>query len=76
MTKEEVLSLGVPESKYRAFQIAYQRDLNKMANHKRESEDADWQTRSAILAMLKLIKRTDTLHRILRYIYKEYYAEV
>lgn len=76
MTKEEILSLGVPEDKYRAFQAMYSRDLNKLANHKKAEEDADWATRSAIHAMLKLIKRPETLNRILRYINSAYYNEV
>lgn len=76
MTKEEVLAFGVPESKYRAFQAAYQRDLNKIATHKREMEDANWQTRSAIHAMLKLIKHPETLDGILKYINTAYYREV
>ena len=76
MTKDEVLSLGVPEDKYRAFQMAYQRDLNKLAKRQRAAEDADQLTRSAIHAMLELIKRPETLDRILQYINKAYYMEV
>lgn len=76
MTKEEVLAFGVPESKYRAFQAAYQRDLNKLESHRRAEEDANWQTRSAIHAMLKLIKRPETLNAILLYVNSAYYKEV
>ena len=75
MTKEEVLALGVSKDKYRAFQMAYQRDLNKIANSMREEEDADWQTRSAIHGMLKLIKRPETLKSILVYVNSAYFKE-
>ena len=76
MTKDEILSFGVPEEKYRAFQAAYQRDVNKIAERRRAEEDADSQTRSAIVAMLKLIKRPDTLRDILNHVNKAYYKEV
>lgn len=76
MTKEEVLAFGVPEDKYRAFQTAYYRDLRKLSEQKREEEDANWQTRSAIHAMLKLIKRPETLGNILKYVNSAYYREV
>lgn len=76
MTKDEVLALGVSEDKYRAFQEAYRRDLNKVANQKRIEDETDWKTRSAINAMVKLIKKPETLNDILKFINKAYYREV
>lgn len=77
MTKEEVLALGVPEDKYREFQTLYNRDLNKLSKHYERAEaDEGYQTRSAIHAMLKMIKKPKTLHDILKYINKAYYREV
>lgn len=73
MTKEEVLALGVPEDKYRAFQMAYNADLNKRIEQKRETDDADWLTRNAITAMVKLIKKPESLKCILDYINKTYW---
>lgn len=76
MTKEEVMALGIPAEKYREFQVLYNRDLNQRAGSKVEMEDADWKTRSAIHAMLKLIKRPETLHSILVYVNSAYFKEV
>ncbi len=76
MTKDEVLSFGVPEEKYRSFQATYQRDLNRLAKHSRFEADTDQETRSAIHAMLKLIKRPETLHSILVYVNSAYFKEV
>ena len=76
MTKEEALALGVPEDKYRAFVAAYNKDLNKRQHNKREMDEADWETRSAIIAMLKLIKKPETLCSILKYINSAYFKEV
>lgn len=76
MTKQEVLSLGVPEDKYTEFQAAYYRDLNKLAAKKRNEDDAEASTRSAVLAMLKLVKKRDSLERILKHIYHVYCEEV
>lgn len=76
MNRQEVLALGVPEEKYKEFQYFYNRDLEKAANRKHAEEDADWQTRSAIHAMLKLIKRPETLKAILVYVNSAYFKEV
>lgn len=81
MIKEEAIALGVPEEKYREFQNAYNRDLNLRAQRIANSMYADsrdgeeWVTLSAIYAMLKMIKRHDTLESILRYINTAYYRE-
>lgn len=76
MTKQEVLSLGVPEDKYTEFQAAYYRDLNKLADKKRKEDDAEASTRSAVFALLKLVKKRDSLERILKHIYHVYCEEV
>lgn len=76
MTRDEVLALGVPESKYRAFQAAYYKDLNELADKKRHNEDADYQTRNAINAMLKLIKKPETLRSVLTFVNDAYFKEV
>lgn len=76
MTKQEVLSLGVPEDKYTEFQAAYYRDLNKLAAKKRNEDDAEASTRSAVFAMLKLVKKRDSLERILKYVHRVYCEEV
>ena len=76
MNKNEVLALGVPEEKYREFQYYYNRDLEKLANRKRTEEDVNWETRSAIQSMLKLIKRPETLKAILVYVNSAYFKEV
>lgn len=76
MNREEVLALGVPEEKYKEFQYLYNRDLEKAANRKCRLDDEGGQTRSAIYAMLKLIKRPETLNSILKYINTAYYREV
>lgn len=76
MTKEEVLALGVLPEKYREFQRVYNRDLNQRAQSNGEMREADWQVRAAITAMLKLIKRPETLNQILTYINKAYFREV
>ena len=76
MTKQEVLSLGVSEERYADFQAAYHRDLNKLAAKKRDEDDAEASTRSAVFAMLKLVKKRDSLERILKHIYHVYCEEV
>ncbi len=76
MTKEEIIALGVPEEKYREFQRVYSRDVNKAAKHERMTEGIDQETRAAIHAMLKLIKRPETLGKILKYVNSAYYNEV
>lgn len=76
MTKQEVLSLGVPEDKYTEFQAAYYRDLNKLADKKRKEDDEEASTRSAVFALLKLVKKRDSLERILKHIYHVYCEEV
>lgn len=76
MTRDEVLALGVPADKVRAFQAAYMKDLNKLATKKRMEEDENYETRAAIAAMLKMIKRRETLHKVLQFINKEYFREV
>lgn len=76
MTKEEILALGVPEEKYREFQRIYSRDVNRAAKHERTVEGIDQETRAAIHAMLKLIKRPETLGKILKYVNTAYYNEV
>ena len=75
MNREEVLALGVPEEKYKEFQYLYNRDLEKAANRKCQTDEEGGQTRSAIHAMLKLIKRPETLDSILKYINRSYYGE-
>lgn len=75
MTKTEVLSFGVPEERYKEFQAAYNRDLNSRIKSEMRKE-ADPLIRSAILAMLELIKRPETLESILKYINKAYFSEV
>lgn len=76
MTKEEILALGVPEDKYRDFQRIYSRDVNRAAKHERKMDGIDQDTIAAIHAMLKLIKRPETLLKILKYVNKAYYDEV
>lgn len=76
MTKQEVLSLGVPEDKYSDFQAAYYRDLNKLAAKKRNEDDAEASTRSAVFAMLKLVKKRQSLEKILCYVHRVYCEEV
>ena len=76
MTKQEVLSLGVPEDKYTEFQAAYYRDLNKLADKKRKEDDAEASTRSAVFAMLKLVKKRQSLEKILHYCHSVYCEEV
>lgn len=77
MKKEEVLALGVSEEKYKEFQTLYNRDLNCRVTSKAFAiENEELCTRSAILAMLKLIKRPETLDSILKYINTMYYREV
>ena len=76
MTKQEVLSFGVSEERYADFQAAYHRDLNKLAAKKRNEDDAEASTRSAVFAMLKLVKKRESLERILRYIHRVYCEEV
>mgnify|MGYP006967437239 CR=1 FL=1 len=76
MTKQEVLSLGVPEDKYSDFQAAYYRDLNKLADKKRKEDDAEASTRSAVFAMLKLVKKRQSLEKILCYVHRVYCEEV
>lgn len=76
MTKDEVIALGVPENRYRAFQEAYNRDVNKAASKKRTEDTAGQDTRAAILATLKLVKKRETLERILRHVYRAYCEEV
>lgn len=75
MNKTEVLALGVPEEKYSQFQLLYNRDLRKRAETLAAESGGELQTRSAINAMLKLIKRPETLESILRYINTAYYRE-
>lgn len=75
MTKTEVLSFGVPEERYKEFQEKYNRDLNSRLRSEM-SKEADPLIRSAILAMLELIKRPETLESILKYINKAYFSEV
>ena len=76
MTKQEVLALGVSEDKYTDFQAIYHRDLNKLAAKKRNEDDAEASTRSAVFAMLKLVKKRDSLERILKYVHRVYCEEV
>lgn len=76
MTKQEVLALGVSEERYADFQAEYYRDLNKLAAKKRNEGDAEASTRSAVFAMLKLVKKRESLERILRYIHRVYCEEV
>ena len=74
MKKEEALALGVTEENYKQFRELYNRDLNcrVTARTAYNTEDA---TRAAILAMLKLIKRPETLDSILKYINQQFYKE-
>lgn len=84
MKRELLEELGVPEEKWKELRAEYWSDVNKAAKRleckKNEgqltSENEEWLTRSAIDAMLKLIKRPETLDRILQYINKAYYTEV
>ena len=75
MNRQEVLALGVPEEKYKEFQELYNRDLNSRVAS-RMAEDNESSLRSAINAMLKLIKHPETLNGILKYINTAYYREV
>ena len=76
MTKQEVLALGVSEERYADFQAAYHRDLNKLADKKRKDDDAEASTRSAVFAMLKLVKKRESLERILKHVHRVYCEEV
>lgn len=82
MTKDEVLSFGVPESQYKAFQEIYNRDLNmrvarKCAEDKHQAVcDEEYQIRNAIASMLKLIKRPETLRSVLTHVNSAYFKEV
>lgn len=78
MSRDEVLALGVPEDKYSEFQACYNRDLEKAARRlQRKAEDnSNDQVKSAIFAMLKLIKKPETLEGILKYINTAYYREI
>lgn len=76
MTKQEVLALGVSEERYADFQAAYYRDLNKLADKKRKEDDAEASTRSAVFAMLKLVKKRESLERILKHVHRVYCEEV
>ena len=62
MTKEEILSLGVPEENLRTFQEFYYRDLRK-AVHREKCPAKN--IRAAIAGMLPLIQSADDLRRIL-----------
>ena len=74
MSRDEVLALGVPEEKYAEFQELYNRDLNCRVTS-RTAKNAKSDTLSAILAMLKLIEKPETLDGILKYINNAYYRE-
>ena len=76
MTKSEALAFGVSEDNYRAFMEVYHKDVAKRAAQKRDSDDADRVLRSAIVAMLRMIKKPETLESILQFINKQYYREV
>ena len=76
MTKDEALKFGVSEDKYRAFQAVYHKDLDKMAAKKRAEDTEEYNTRSAIVSMLKLIKKPQTLNKVLNYVHKAYFEEV
>lgn len=75
MNKDEIRALGVPEDKIQAFQKAYNRDLQKAAKRQIETETPGAEMRAAILTMLKLIQREDSLHNILIYVNRAYYSE-
>ena len=76
MTKEEVMAFGVPEEKYRSFQAVYNREINERAAKKRMEADEIQSYRAAIDAVLALLTRSDTLHRILHFAFKAFFEEV
>ena len=84
MKKELLEKLGIPEAKWKEVREEYWTDVNKVAKRlewkKNEEqipqETEDWLIRSAIDAMLKLIKQPETLNSILKFINAAYYKEV
>lgn len=72
MTKAEVLELGVPESKYRDFQVLYNRDLQRTAKKSEDGVNVTNLIRSAIFTMLKLIQDKDDLRNVLGYVNEAY----
>lgn len=75
MTPQEALAFGVPEERYKEFREVYNRDLNNRVA-KKTAEKKINATMAAILAMLPLIKKPETMEAILKYINKVYFQEV
>ena len=63
MTRDEALSLGVPEERLKEFQEYYGRDLQRAVN--RKAEGSSKAVRTAIESMLPLIRRPAELRKIL-----------
>lgn len=67
MTKEEMLSLGVPADKVKNLQNMYFRDVNKAAQRMTRKQDNPEpnELKKAIVSMLSIINDVDSLKNIL-----------
>lgn len=85
MNKDEVLSLGVKEARYREFQEMYSRDVNRAAKReaamgggtdgtRRGQEEAE-QIRAAIASMLPMIRDTARLRFLLEAVNRQFHYQ-
>lgn len=67
MTKEEMISLGVPADKVKDLQNMYFRDVNKAAQRMTRKQDTPEpnELKKAIISMLSIINDVDSLKKIL-----------
>ena len=76
MTKNEVMAFGVPEEKYREFQAAYHRDVNKAAGRLAKNVQPAQVYRTATMSLLEAIKEPGNHKKILNFVYQIYFSEV
>ena len=73
--KEELVALGIPEERAEDLFDLYLSDIRKLEDHYMETAKETERLRTAISATVNLIKKTDTLKRIVQYVNSAHYRD-
>ncbi len=69
MTKEDMISLGIPKDRMKDFRTRYFADVKKAAQHmNKSSEQSTDDVKKAISALVQVIDDSEILHQILSYV--------
>lgn len=69
MTKEDMISLGIPKDQMKDFRTRYFADVKKAAQRmNKSSEQSTDDVKKAISALVQVIDDSEILHQILSYV--------